>query len=307
MKAVPCAAARCLWSTSRSPPVPACLRGPLHLTLRACRPAPPFLQNISDEDVLALVNDEVHQPTVVWVLEGLQVGRVCGVVWCGVVWCGVVWVGWAGVGCAGGCRLAVRPRLPTHAAVSRCVGSPSFLSSPPCPFGNPFHLPRSGAQLYKTSRGALGQGRASPQPVPSPSRLAPAPARPCRWCAAPWACPPPQSACGGRTASRGSPPASAAAPWTPPTRWGPGVCVCVGGGGCPAGGGGGCAALHLPPSAAAPRRALPATSACAAPAVPRSRLPPLPPSLPPHGVPLLCVSRPSTAWCGCRRSLWTTL
>ncbi|EFN59861.1 hypothetical protein CHLNCDRAFT_133663 [Chlorella variabilis] len=33
-------------------------------------------KNISDEDVLALVNDEVHQPTVVWVLEGLQV--VCG-------------------------------------------------------------------------------------------------------------------------------------------------------------------------------------------------------------------------------------
>lgn len=30
-------------------------------------------QNITDEDVLALVNDEVHQPTVVWVLEDLQV------------------------------------------------------------------------------------------------------------------------------------------------------------------------------------------------------------------------------------------
>lgn len=33
-------------------------------------------KNITDEDVLALVNDEVHQPTVVWVLEDLQV--VCG-------------------------------------------------------------------------------------------------------------------------------------------------------------------------------------------------------------------------------------
>lgn len=30
------------------------------------------LQNITDEDVLALVNDEVHQPEVVWVLEDLQ-------------------------------------------------------------------------------------------------------------------------------------------------------------------------------------------------------------------------------------------
>lgn len=29
-------------------------------------------QNITDEDVLALVNDEVHQPEVVWVLEDLQ-------------------------------------------------------------------------------------------------------------------------------------------------------------------------------------------------------------------------------------------
>jgi hypothetical protein len=36
--------------------------------------SPPRLQNISDEDVLALVSDEVHQPSVVWVLEDLQVG-----------------------------------------------------------------------------------------------------------------------------------------------------------------------------------------------------------------------------------------
>jgi hypothetical protein len=34
-------------------------------------------QNISDEDVLALVSDEVHQPQVVWALEDLQVGGVC--------------------------------------------------------------------------------------------------------------------------------------------------------------------------------------------------------------------------------------
>ena len=33
----------------------------------------PCLQNITDEDVLALVGDEVNQPDAVWVLEGLQV------------------------------------------------------------------------------------------------------------------------------------------------------------------------------------------------------------------------------------------
>ncbi len=32
------------------------------------------LQNITDEDVLALVSDEVHQPTAIWTLHGLQVG-----------------------------------------------------------------------------------------------------------------------------------------------------------------------------------------------------------------------------------------
>ena len=53
-----CLSDRCL-STPFFPPS-------FHPLLPAC------LQNISDEDVLALVNDEVHQPTVVWVLEDLQ-------------------------------------------------------------------------------------------------------------------------------------------------------------------------------------------------------------------------------------------
>jgi len=48
------------------------------------------LQNITDEDVLALVNDEVHQPTVVWVLEDLQASwRWLCCCWVWVLW---VWV-----------------------------------------------------------------------------------------------------------------------------------------------------------------------------------------------------------------------
>ena len=47
------------------------------------------MQNITDEDVLALVNDEVHQPEVVWVLEDLQASwwllRELGLVPCGLV------------------------------------------------------------------------------------------------------------------------------------------------------------------------------------------------------------------------------
>lgn len=35
----------------------------------------PFLQNITDEDVLALVNDEVHQPPAIWQLQDVQVRR----------------------------------------------------------------------------------------------------------------------------------------------------------------------------------------------------------------------------------------
>lgn len=45
---------------------------PLSRTLTPPRPR----QNITDEDVLALLSDEVHQPAVVWHLEDLQV--VCG-------------------------------------------------------------------------------------------------------------------------------------------------------------------------------------------------------------------------------------
>ena len=48
------------------PPLHHLLSTVFHHPLSSC------LQNITDEDVLALVNDEVHQPTVVWVLEDLQ-------------------------------------------------------------------------------------------------------------------------------------------------------------------------------------------------------------------------------------------
>lgn len=45
----------------------------LSLVLSQLPSWPPLpMQNITDEDVLALVNDEVHQPEVVWVLEDLQ-------------------------------------------------------------------------------------------------------------------------------------------------------------------------------------------------------------------------------------------
>ena len=51
-----------------------CLPRPPHPHPPPCPPAPP--QNITDDDVLALVGDEVHQPTAIWDLEALQVGRV---------------------------------------------------------------------------------------------------------------------------------------------------------------------------------------------------------------------------------------
>ena len=36
---------------------------------------PLAVQHITDEDVLALVNDEVHQPPSIWVLQDLQVNQ----------------------------------------------------------------------------------------------------------------------------------------------------------------------------------------------------------------------------------------